>query len=154
VATVAKHFGLIFQSIFLGIGLLVLAIAVYLTWSTHAWLGRSLQASGVVVENVRMQDRQTGNLMFAPLIRFQTADGRTIEFQSSLRTNPPSYSPGQSVTVLYDPAKPVSAEIANLFSIWFAPMVLWFLGTVFTAVGIGVAVYRRRIAGGGLKGSP
>jgi hypothetical protein len=143
--TVAKHFGLIFQSIFLGIGLVVLAIAVYLTWSTHAWLGRSVQASGVVVEVVRIQNRQTGELMFAPLVRFQTADGRSIEFQSSLRTNPPSYSPGESVTVLYDPARPVSAEIANLFSIWFAPMVLWFLGTVFTAVGIGVAVYRRRM---------
>jgi hypothetical protein len=142
---VAKHFGLIFQSIFLGIGLLVLGIAIYLTWSTHAWLGRSVQATGVVVENVRMQNRQTGELMFAPLVRFQTADGRTIEFQSSLRTNPPAYSPGQRVTVLYDPAKPVSAEIASLFSIWFAPIVLWFLGTVFTAVGIGVAVYRRRM---------
>ena len=41
--------------------------------------------------------------------------------------------------------RPVSAEIASLFSIWFAPMVLWFLGTVFTAVGVGVAVYRRRM---------
>ena len=37
------------------------------------------------------------------------------------------------------------ALAASLFSLWFAPMVSWFLGTVFTAVGIGVAVYRRRM---------
>jgi hypothetical protein len=139
----ARNFGLIFMLVFLGIGLLLLSVGGYLVWDTRAWLARSVEAPGVVIEMVRIVDPKQGAL-FAPLVRFQTADGRTIEFQSSLRTNPPAYSAGDTVTVLYDPARPSSAAIASTFGLWFAPAIVGFIGVVFTAVGVIAAVVRRR----------
>jgi hypothetical protein len=137
--------GRLFMAIFLSIGLLLLAGAAYLTFDTRSWLARSVEAQGVVVELVATRDRD-GNVLFAPKVRFETANGKPVEFLSSLRTNPPAYAVGQSVRVLYDPEKPGSAALAGFFSLWFVPIVLGFIGTVFTAVGVAVAVVRRRMA--------
>src|SRR5262245_44929229 len=87
------------------LGVLLLLWAAYLYLDTRAWLGRSVEAQGSVIEMVRVRDRETGEVSFAPLVRFQTADGKSVEFQATYRSNPPAYYRGQSVTVLYDPAQ-------------------------------------------------
>jgi hypothetical protein len=46
-----------------------------------------------------------------PSLRFQTADGRTVEFQNKLGTNAPPRV-GDEVTVFYDPARPEDAKVA------------------------------------------
>jgi hypothetical protein len=94
---------------------------------------------------VRIRDRDDGGYMFAPLVRFQTGDGRSIEFQSSLRSNPPGYRTGQTVTVLYDPDAPESAAIRGLFSLWLVTMVLGFMGSIFTAIGTAMVFVSSRV---------
>jgi hypothetical protein len=46
-----------------------------------------------------------------PSVRFQTADGRTVEFENKLGTNAPPRV-GERVTVLYDPERPEDAKVA------------------------------------------
>ena len=130
----------------LPIGALILAGAIYAFVDTKAWLGRSVEAEGSVVEMVRVVDRDTHSSMFAPLVRFKTADGKSIEFQSSTQSNPPAYYAGQTVTVLYDPGKPNSAAIAGLFSIWGVALILGIIGTVFTGIGLALALVGRRLS--------
>jgi hypothetical protein len=134
----------LFKYIFLCIGLSLLAGAAYLYVDTRSWLARSVEAQGEVIEMVAVRDSESGNILYAPRVRFKTRDGRTIEFQSSLRTNPPAYRAGQIVRVLYDPKDPSSAALAGFFSLWFVVMVLGFIGTVFTAIGIVAVVIGRR----------
>lgn len=131
--------------VILPIGLAMLAAAVYFGWDTRAWLARSVEAQGSVIEMVRVRDSDTGSLSFAPLVRFITADGNTIEFQSTVQSNPPGYRAGQNVTVLYDPAKPNSAALSGLFSIWGVPVILGIIGVVFTAFGLAAAILSRRL---------
>src|SRR5262245_30306993 len=130
----------------LPIGLLVLAGTVWMAIDTRAWLARSVEAEGSVVEMIRVVDRDTYSSMFAPLVRFRTADGKSIEFQSTTQTNPPAYYAGQAVTVRYDPARPNSAAIAGLFSIWGATMILAVLGVMFTGFGILATMISRRMS--------
>ena len=85
------------------VGVLLLLWAGYLWLDTRAWLAQSVEALGSVIELVRVTDRETGAVSFAPRVRFSTADGRTVEFQSTYRSNPPTYNAGQSMTLLYDP---------------------------------------------------
>jgi Protein of unknown function (DUF3592) len=85
----------LFKYIFLSIGLLLLAVALYLYVDTRSWLARSVETQGEVIEMVAVRDRESGNILYAPRVRFE--DGRTIEFQSSLRTSPPAYRAGQKV---------------------------------------------------------
>jgi hypothetical protein len=131
--------------VFLPIGVLILAGTVWMAVDTRAWLARSVAAEGAVVEMIRVVDRESLSSSFAPLVRFRTADGKSIEFQSTAQSNPPAYYAGQTVTVLYDPAKPNSAAIEGLFPVWGATMILAAIGIMFTAFGVGGVVIGRRL---------
>ena len=63
-----------------------------------------------------------------PVIRFQTQDGRTGEFESEIGTNTFSQGPGEQVEVLYDALKPEHARIKTFMMLWFAPLVFSVVG--------------------------
>jgi hypothetical protein len=117
------------------VGLLLLFAAAWSVWSTKTWLARTLEVQGVVIEMVRMRDSEDKGYLFSPIVRFETADGRTHEFQSGLRTNPPAYRTGEVVSVVYDPAVPGAATIRGVLSLWLMPIILAFIGTIFIAIG-------------------
>ena len=69
-------------------------------------------------------------VLFFPSVRFQTADGRTVEFENDLGSNAPPRV-GDEVTVLYDPARPEEAKVA-LRSMWKVdPKALLVVGAIF-----------------------
>ena len=124
------------------VGVLLLLWAGYLGLDTRAWLARSVEALGSVAELVRVTDRETGAVSFAPRVRFSTTDGRTVEFQSTYRSNPPAYSAGQSVTVLYDPREPNAAAVSGLYTIWGWSIILAAIGAALVVVGVGACARR------------
>jgi hypothetical protein len=132
--------------VLLPIGLLLLLGAAYSVWSTRTWLETAIEAQGSVIEMVRVRDSDSKGYLYTPLVRFRTWDGNTIEFQSSLRTNPPAYRTGETVTVLYDPNEPQSASIRGFLSLWFVPMILTFIGSVFLLIGTAFVVVSAKVA--------
>jgi hypothetical protein len=97
--------------------------------------GQKLTAVGVVTGHTSrsshgLDHRRT--LLF-PSVRFQTADGRTLEFQSEVGSNAPP-KVGEEVTVYYDPERPEDAKLS--LGSTFRPN-LKLLGVVF---GVFVAV--------------
>ena len=72
-------------------------------------------------------------VLFFPSVRFQTADGRSVEFENDLGSNAPPRV-GDEVTVLYDPLRPEEAQIKSV-------MMLWFLPGMFVAVGLPSLVF-------------
>jgi hypothetical protein len=50
-------------------------------------------------------------MLLFPSVRFQTADGRTVEFQSKVGSNAPP-KVGEEVTVYYDPERPEDAKLS------------------------------------------
>ena len=131
---------------FMPIGLLLVLAAVWAGWSTKAWVARSVEVQGLVIEMVRVRDREDSGYLFAPVVRFKTVNGSTIEFESGLRTNPPAYHTGQIVSVLYDPDEPRSAAIHGMLSLWMMPIILSFIGTIFLIVGTAMVVMSGRVA--------
>jgi|OM-RGC.v1.020131148 Protein of unknown function (DUF3592). len=68
-------------------------------------------------------------------VRFQTADGREVIFDSTYSTTK-SDEVGQTVSVRYDPQRPGNAVIVDFWDFWAQPpiiialsVLLWFLGT-------------------------
>ena len=83
--------------------------------------------------------------VFFPSVRFQTADGRTVEFENKLGTNAPPRV-GERVTVLYDPERPEEAKVAfgsvvrrNVMA--FAVMGAIILGVMFTSFMLFVGMF-------------
>ena len=54
---------------------------------------------------------QRPEVLFYPSVRFQTEDGKTVEFENRLGSNAPPRV-GEEVTVVYDPARPEEAKAA------------------------------------------
>jgi len=68
-----------------------------------------------------------------PSVRFQTADGGTVELQNKLGTNVPPRV-GDVVTVFYDPARPEDAMVALGDTFKINGKLLLVVGTIFLAV--------------------
>jgi uncharacterized protein DUF3592 len=132
--------------VFIPLGLMLLLGTAWTIWSTETWVARAIEVKGSVIEMVRSRDRENTTYLFAPVVRFQTLEGNTVEFESGLRSNPPAYRKGQTVTVLYDPDEPRSAAIRGFLSLWLMSIILGFIGTIFTAVGTVMVVISGRAA--------
>ena len=92
-----------------------------------------LQAVGVVIGHTsRRSYARSGGVIF-PSVRFQTADGRTVEFQNKLGTNAPPRV-GDEVTVFYDPARPEDAKVALGDTFKINGKLLLVVGAIFLAV--------------------
>jgi hypothetical protein len=117
-----------------GVGMLVGVFLIYK--STSAFLGEAVKAEGTVVE--LMQSRSSDSTTYRPVVHFINQDGQKIEFMSTAGSNPPSYSEGQKVEVLYLTTEPQNAKINDFFSIWGGAAILGGLGGVFFLIGSGI----------------
>ncbi len=129
---ILKYLGGLFALI--GVGLLAGAFWSYV--STRRFVAGAATATGTVTELVRREGREPGDSpTFAPTVRFQTARGQAVEFVGTPISNPPAYTVGDDIRVLYDPSRPDQASIDGFFSLWGVALILGGIGAVFTAVG-------------------
>ncbi len=128
------------------IGLGFLAVAAFFSITTQLFISQASVADGTVIwaaspDSVRRS---------SALIRFTTSDGRIVEFNSPVQSNPPEFQLGQPVRVYYNLADPQSsARPDSLLSLWFWPGLAGLLGLVFGLVSAGFfsvwyANYRKR----------
>lgn len=131
----------IFKWIGLLAGAAMLIGALLLVQQTRSFIARAQHAAGEVVELVPRYSNNSST--YAPAVRFAAADGREIRFVSSSSSNPPAYSTGERVDVLYLPGEPERARINGFFSLWGGPMILGGIGAVLFVLGLAV-----QLAGG------
>ncbi len=105
-------------SAFFGVGLLLLAVAGFLTVRTASFLARASSAPGVVIELRETRDSDGGTL-YRPVVRFAPRSGGDLTIESSMGTAPPAFSVGERVEVLYAPDNPRDARIRSFGSLWF-----------------------------------
>lgn len=88
---------------------------------------------GVVTSHTSRRSHGMDNhtsVLFFPSVRFQTEDGKTVEFHNKVGSNAPP-KVGEEVTVIYDPERPEEAKVA-LGSMWRVdPKALLAVGAVF-----------------------
>jgi Protein of unknown function (DUF3592) len=124
---------------FAAIGLVLLAGALFWIQQTRWFLNEAIVAEGTVVDLVR----SGGDSTYRPVVRFRAAGSREVEFTSGAGTNPPAYSRGEKVEVLYRPSKLEDASIKGFVSLWLGPTIVGGLGAVFFAIGASMIVFGR-----------
>ena len=138
-----------------GIGLLVGALIA--VQHTRSFLADAVSAPGTVQDLVARSSTDSdghSSTTFAPVVRFTTAQGESVTFFSSTSSYPPAYRVGESVEVLYRADDPGQARIHDWFSLWGLATILGGLGTVFTAVAVGLLLVGRRGRRDGLSDPP
>jgi hypothetical protein len=139
-------------AILAGVAIILLVIAAGLVLSTRSFLADSSTATGTVVELVPRQScsedddgHRTCDWVYAPRIRFTTADGREVVFTSATASSPPSYTEGDSVQVRYLPSNPVGARVDSFSGLWLAPVIVGGIGLFFAGFAIVWVVLARRV---------
>ncbi len=129
IGILAVLFGLLFVGI--TIGFLVRKI-----WR----ITKSTKTTGVVM-NVEVSqgggqfDSSPRNTLFTPTVRFQTADGRIVDYTSNISSNLDNYRVGENVPVYYNPQQPEKAIVGTTFRLWSPFLILGFVGGMFALVG-------------------
>ena len=125
---------------FVAAGLLFAVIGIHTYRSSRRFERNAQRASATITKLTQKSiGRRPGvsGLIWVPTVRFQAADGRTIEVEAAAGTNPSSHQEGQQVDVLYDPRTPEHVRLATggagaIFSYGFILFgaVLAFLGLI------------------------
>ncbi|WP_341522091.1 DUF3592 domain-containing protein [Pseudomonas sp. G.S.17] len=123
----------IIKYVFTASGVAMLLGAVMAYNSSTAFLENAVSVEGTVIDldSQRSQD----SITFKPVVQFVTEDGQTVEFTSSAGTNPPSYSVGEKVEVLYAPEDPQGAKLSGFFELWGSVLILATMGGPMLFVG-------------------
>ena len=88
------------------------------------------RAVGVVTGHTSRPTHDNSGVLRFPSVRFQTADGRTVEFQNKVGTNAPPRV-GDQVTVIYDPGRPEDARVTLGSAFRINPKALLVVGAIF-----------------------
>ena len=126
----------IIKYVFLLVGIGMLAGALSWYQNTQSFVAQALKAEGTVVELLRSSS--SDSTTYRPVVHFSNQNGEQIEFTSSAGSNPPSYSKGEKVEVLYLPTEPQNAKINGFFSLWGGPLIIGGIGGVFFLIGAGI----------------
>lgn len=97
--------------------------------NTQDFLSKAVVTEGTVTKLV-------GSKFYNPVVEFKTQSGRLVKFTSSFGSNPPSYSEGEVVEVIYQETSPEQARIKDFFSLWGVSIIFGGIGFVFFLIGI------------------
>jgi len=130
---------------FTAAGLLMIVLAVIWYANVRAFVARAAVAPGTVVD--LLPSRSDNSTTWRPVVRFTSADRQDVQFSSSVSSNPPSYSKGEKVEVLYSQGNPRDAKVNGFFSLWGGPSIIGGVGAVFLLVGASIIAVGRMRAG-------
>jgi Protein of unknown function (DUF3592) len=119
--------------IFALLGAALLLGAFFSYQNTSNFIEEAVEIQGTVTD--LSYSRSDDSISYYPVVEFQTANGRSVEFQSSSGSNPAPYDIGESVSVLYRVGEPISARLNGFFSLWGLPLILAIMGGVFFLIG-------------------
>ena len=116
---------------FLGLGILVSAFVLWVTFNNLKLLFTGTRSQGVIVgvdEQMRRGDSQNKKVYYHPVIEFHTEEGNPFEFTfgSGSTRRPPEI--GKSVTVIYQNGRPDKATLNSFMGLWVGPLAAAILG--------------------------
>lgn len=110
------------------IGLAIIASGVWSWQSRQAIIAAGIRTTGIVTEL-----DYSGT--YYPVVEFRDRSGQPHTYRARSGSNPPSYTRGERVEIVYLPGNPEHALIDDFMGRWMLPAFLLCFGGVFAAVG-------------------
>lgn len=118
-------------------GGMLLVFAVRRLVQTRQFLADALPALGRVIALEEVLPQQPDDsATYRPIIVFETAASQSIRFESLAHSNPPRFSVGQSLPVLYRPGQPWDARVGLFVDLWLLGILQGLLGGIFFCLGL------------------
>lgn len=129
-------------SVLLLIGAALFLVAFNFALADRETMANGLRAEGQVIAVEGYRNRQ-GKVFHRPIVSFVDHTGKTRQFVSSTGSNPPAYDRGDTVAVIYDPAKPQDAMIDSFAERHLGRLVFLVMGLFCAAMGAGIMLRAR-----------
>ena len=128
------------------IGLPFMLIGATEAISTQQQIAAFANARGTIVDNAYLEsdDGDSTSSAYYPVVEFKPNDGPQQRFTDGAGSLPPEYAVGDSVDVIYNPARPAEARIASWFRLWFVPTLLMGIGLLPISVVAIILIKTRR----------
>lgn len=119
--------------IFTMLGFLMLLGGGLWAQKTFSFKNQAQVVEGEVVALVA--NRGSDSTTYAPKYSFIVV-GQQYTVISNTSSNPAAYSVGEKVSVLFDPSNPFEARIDSFMGLWFGPILISVMGSIFLLVGV------------------
>jgi hypothetical protein len=113
----------------------IVALLLYLR--SRRFLEGAVRVQGLVTGLVESTGGESGSV-YRPVIEFTTIDGQSVTYTDMVGNNPPKYTPGATVDVMYPPGNPQAARIPSWFRLWFLTSFAALFAVLFLAIGVPV----------------
>lgn len=131
-------------------GLACIGVAFVFAILTAIFIHNAIETNGKVAGLIPVADKENHSTNYAPIFTFIASDGRTYTATSNTSSNPPEFSHGQNVRVLYDPRNPSHAHLKSTIQLWLLSLICAPLGVFYAALGSLLLYfdhrYRRKLA--------
>lgn len=143
--------------LFLIVGIIMLVVSAVAYVHEASFVKSALITNGTVIDVVDTLDDNGASLTnaatnnmgadssYRPVVQFEVG-GKKYVFTSNTGSNPPSYSEGDVVQVVYNPENPADASIHSWFSQWGFVAIALLIGVGFSLIGSFMLRFRKRIA--------
>ncbi len=95
-----------------------------------------VKAEATVISMREVPATQEAGETWTPTLKFRDKNGVEHTFESNVSSDPPAYSIGEKVEILYPEGKPEQAFINSFMEKWFTPIMLALAGLVMFIVSI------------------
>jgi len=136
-----------FKYLFALAGAIMLLVGLGSCAHTRSFLARASRTEGTVIRLERVSNydstSHSNSFSYRPVVRFDY-HGHPIFFASESASNPPSYSEGEQVPVLYLEYDPSSAKIDGFFSLYGFAVIALGMGAIFFGIGAGTMFWQAK----------
>jgi hypothetical protein len=122
--------------IFVLVGAALSLLAIRHLLQRRVFLRNADVTTGVIVALGERRDEDETS--YFPKVRFRTAAGREVTFESGAGSGQESWRIGNSIKVRYQRDQPENAEVGSFAALWGLPLLFAVLGIAFLFVGIAV----------------
>jgi hypothetical protein len=119
------------------IGLPFLVTGLLLWRSSRTFMATAVKADGVVVELLR------SGKGYKPAVEFTDDAGMKHRLVGKVSSSPPAYDVGETVKVAYARGKPGDGKVVGFLELYFLPIMMGGLGTVFSVLGTMFMIFMR-----------
>jgi hypothetical protein len=129
--------GRIVGLVFMGIGMVMLAVVFYLIYSHQQFEKKAVTVKGTVVEFQSYESRNKNNsstTMYTPVFEY-AFKGKKYTYVSTSSSNIKEYEVGEPLDILVDPENPSEVLVNSFMEKWFLPLLLGFMGALFSGLG-------------------
>jgi Protein of unknown function (DUF3592) len=124
--------------LFSAVGVVFIVIGILLFVRSRRFVGRAASAIGTIMDVKTRWRLGAPRLRQVSVVRFQTQDGQTVEFESARSIL--SQGPGGQLEVLYDPLNPEEARSNSFMELWLYPLFFSLFGFFFFVLGTFIGV--------------